>query len=233
MNCYHEILATIQFHEDMPVREVQSALSELVNNSMLFDEQLKELHHQNTFKQYTFCLPYPLEQDRIYRQGRMYCFHLRTLSLKLALAFKQWLPKAKGLVRVVSLELKNYGWTAIAELTTLTPAICTVENRCWLPENGLMLLAERLHANAVKKMKNLDPAFTVPAGDDFFFDHIELLNHKPVVMDYKRKGTSLLGHKLRLGVKPHPWAQQLAFTVLATGVLEKNTLGCGYCVARR
>lgn len=233
MNCYYEILVTLQFHEDIPVSEVQSALSELINNSMLFDEQLKELHHRNTLKQYTFCLPYPLEPDRIYRRARLYCFHLRTTNLKLALAFKQWLSKAKGPAKIVSMELKNYGQRAMSELTTLTPVVCTVNNRCWLPENGLILLAERLHGNALKKCRNLDPSFTVPAGEDFFFENITLLNHKPVVINYKRKGTSLLGHKLRLSIKPQPWAQRLAFTVLGEGALEKNTLGFGYCIARR
>ena len=233
MNCYHEILVTLQFHEDIPVSEVQAALSELINNSMIFDEQLKEMHHRNAFKQYTFCLPYPLESDRIYRKARLYCFHLRTTSLKLALAFRQWLPKAKGPAKIVSLELKNYGRIAISELTTLTPVVCTVDNRCWLPENGLALLAERLQGNALKKCRNQEPAFTVPAGEDYFFEHIQMLNQKPIVVHYKHKGASLLGHKLHLSIKPQPWAQQMAFTVLGEGILEKNAWGFGYCIAGR
>ncbi len=231
MSCYHEILVTLQLHEDIPVVEVQSALSELVNSSMLFNAELKELHHRNEFKQYTFCLPYPLEPDRLYRRGRLYCFHLRTTSLKLALAFRQCLPQAKGLAKVVSVELKNYEQRLISELTTLTPVVCTVDNRCWLPENGLPLLAERLQGNALKKCKQLDPVFAMPEGEDFFFEHIQMKNHKPIKINYKRKETTLLGHKLHLSIKPHPWAQQLAFTVLGEGLLEKNTLGFGYCIA--
>lgn len=230
-HCYYEILSTIQFNHDIPANEVQSTLAELIYNSMLFDKQLKELHHQNVFKHYVFCAPYPLEADRVYRKGRMYCFNLRTLNLNFALKMKQYLPKAKGLARVISTELKNYTQKPIMELITLTPIICTINNRCWLPENGLGLLSERLHVNALKKYKALDTSLTEP--EEFFFEHILMLNKKPIVTSYKGKGAVLLGHKVRLSVKPNPWAQQLAFTALAVGLAEKNGLGFGYCIAGR
>jgi len=230
-HCYYEILSTVQFKQDIPSNEVQFALADLINNSMLFDEQLKELHHQNKFKLYVFCAPYPLEPDRIYHKGRMYCFHLRTLDLKFALKVKQYLPKTKGVARVIANELKNYTQKTISELITLTPIVCTYNNRCWLPENGLGLLSERLHVNALKKCKTLDASFTGP--EEFFFEHIEMLNKKPIVTSYKGKGAILLGHKVRLRVKPNPWAQQLAFTALAGGLAEKNALGFGYCIAGR
>lgn len=48
-----------------------------------------------------------------------------------------------------------------------------------------------------------------------------MLNKKPIVTSYKGKGAILLGHKVRLRIKPYPWAQQLAFIALAVGLLEK------------
>lgn len=229
--CFYEVVATIRFSEDVPVDEVQVALAGIISNSMLFDEQLKELHHQNCFKPYVFCAPYPLEPDRIYRKGRMYCFHLRTLDLKFTLAMKKYLPKAKGVAKVISIELRNSVQSHISELVSLTPIISTVNNRCWTPENGLGLLAERLHTNALKKCKALDASFTAP--EDYFFEHIEMVNQKPIIVKYKGKDTVLLGHKVHLSVKPYAWAQQLAFTALAVGLSEKNALGFGYCLARR
>ncbi len=231
MQCYYEILSTVQFNQDIPANEVQSAVAELINNAMLYDEQLKELHHQNVFKHYVFCAPYPLETDRIYHKGRMYCFHLRTLDLQFALKMKQYLPKAKGFAKVISRELKNYVQKPIAELISLTPIVCTVSNRCWLPKNGLGLLSERIHVNALKKYKTLDASFAEP--EEFFFEHIELLNRKPIVTSYKGKGAVLLGHKVQLKVKPNPWAQQLSFIALASGLAEKNGLGFGYCITGR
>lgn len=227
--CFHEVVSTIRFDKDIPMRGVQSGLAGLISNSLLFHEQLKEMHNQNRFKPYVFCAPYPLEPDRIYHGGRMYCFHLRTQDLSFALAMKDYLPRAKGAAKVVSIELRNYPQKHIGEIVSLTPIICTVNNRCWMPENGLGLLANRLHINAVRKRKALDVSYTEP--DELFFERIELLNSKPVIVDYK--GTTLLGHKVHLSVKPNECAQQLAFTVLGSGLAEKNALGFGYCMLRR
>jgi CRISPR-associated endoribonuclease Cas6 len=227
-SCFHELLSTIRFEKDVPAREVQADLAGLISNAMLFNEQLKTMHHQNKYKPYVFCAPYPLESDRIYRKNRLYCFHLRTHALSFAAAMRTYLPRAKGVARVSSTELRTYSQTHITELVSLTPIIVTVNNRCWMPENGLGLLAERLHANAVKKYKGLDASFAEP--EDPFFERIEILNRKPIVNNYKN--TTLLGHKVHLSVKPHDWAQQLAFTVLGGGAAEKNALGFGYCLAK-
>jgi CRISPR-associated endoribonuclease Cas6 len=227
--CFHEVLSTIQFHEDLPVRDVQYGLAKLISSSMANDELLKELHHRNCFKLYTFCAPYPFEKERVYRKGRMYCFNLRSPDLKFVLAMKKYLPKVKGIAKVIAVELRSYKQSHIEELISLTPIVCTFENRCWMPEDGLGLLAERLHHNVLKKYQLQDPSFTVHG--ELFFDQIELLNKKPIVVAYKN--TVLLGHKLRFRVKPHEWAQQLAFTALGGGLLEKNSMGFGYCITGR
>lgn len=227
-SCFYEVVTTICLEKDVPVRDVQSVLSVLVSNAMMSDEQLKAMHRQNCFKHFVYCSPYPLESDRVYRGGRMYCFNLRTRNLGFASAMKAYLPRTKGFVKVVSIELRSYPKTHISELVSLTPVISTVNNRCWMPENGLGLLAERLHSNAARKCNALDA--TVIEPDEIFFESIQLLNRKPVVVGYK--GTSLLGHKVRLSVKPNEWAQQLAFTALGGGLGEKNALGFGYCLAK-
>lgn len=222
------VLPVIRFEKDLPMRKIQSVLAASISQAMLFDKQLKMLHSQNKYKPYVFCAPYPLEPDRIYRRERMYCFHLRTRDLAFASAMKAYLPRIKKVLKVVSIELRSFSQAHINELVSLTPIVATVNNRCWMPENGLGLLADRLHGNAAKKCKVMDASFAEP--DELFFDRLELLNHKPIVVGYK--ATSLLGHKVRLGVKPNAWAQQLAFTALSGGLGEKNAIGFGYCIAK-
>ncbi|HBC91790.1 MAG TPA: CRISPR-associated protein Cas6 [Pelotomaculum sp.] len=226
--CFYEVVSAIRFEKDVPMREVQSGLAGLSSQAMTFDEQLKTMHHQNRYKPYVFCAPYPLEPDRIYRKERMYCFHLRTRDLGFASAMKAYLPRAKGIAKVISIELRSYLQTHINELISLTPIISTLNNRCWMPENGIGLLADRIQMNAVKKCKAQDVSFVEP--DELFFERIDLLNRKPVIVSYK--GTSLLGHKVRLAVKPNAWAQRLAFIALSGGVCEKNAIGFGYCLAK-
>ena len=157
-SCFHEVLSTIQFREDLPVRDVQYGLAKLISSSMANDELLKELHHRNCFKPYTFCAPYPLEKDQVYRKGRMFCFNLRSPDLKFALAMKKYLPIAKGVAKVIAVELRNYQQVHIKELISLTPIICTVNNKSWMPTDGIGLLAERLHQNALKKHQLQEPS---------------------------------------------------------------------------
>lgn len=227
---FNEIIFTVQFLEDVPANEVQCTIAEQLNSCMLNDSILKEFHRQTGFKYYNFSAPYPIEPDRIYKKGRLYCFNLRTSDLQFALKIKQYLPKTKGALKVISSEVKNHSTRHIGELITLTPIICTVDNRSWLQDDGIGLLSERLQINAVKKCKGLDTSFAEP--NEFFFDNIELLNQKPIKINYKSKKAIMFGHKVRLVVKPNPWAQQMAFTVLAAGLGEKNSLGNGYCLVR-
>ena len=225
-NSYFELLTGIQFFKDTPAREVQYGLSRLIAAAMSQDKALRDLHKRNEIKKYSFCSPYPIEKDKVYRSGRLYCFNLRTPDLKFALAMKNILPGTEGMVKVIMVELRNYQQRFISELISLTPIICTVNNRSWLPEDGLGLLAERLQSNTLKKCRQQDPLFVTPP--ELFFDSIELMNRKPMVVPYKK--TVLLGHKICLRIKAQEWAQQLAFTVLSRGALEKNGQGFGYCI---
>lgn len=229
MNCFHELVLTLHIQEDIPAKCIQEALSRLISTAMLRDERLKLLHEQNCFKMYSYCSPTPLEPDRIYHKGRIYVTHFRTPDTSFACAMKTYLPQVNSSLKVVAVDLRQYTQQPIFELKTLTPIICTTDNRCWLPQDGIGLLSERLHNNAVKKLKLLDSDFTEPT--ELFFSHIELLNEKPIVVPYKK--TTLLGHKINIVANPDEVSQKLAFTLLAAGALEKNGLGFGYVINNR
>lgn len=226
-NTYIEIIITIQPISNVAVRNIQESLATYFNSAMLADTHLKELHHQNKFKNYVFSSPYPLEKDKVYHSDRLYVVNFRTPDPLLAAAMRAVLPYAQGDFKLISSEVRNYEHRSVEKIVTLSPTICTVsQNHCWLQEDGLSLLSDRIHSNTVKKAKALDPTFAEPP--EYFFERIELLNDKAISISYK--GTVLLGHKLRLHILPNSWAQQLAFVSLSCGVLEKNGLGCGYCI---
>lgn len=225
-NCFYELVVTIHLHQDIPAKSIQEALSKHISAAMYKNAHLKSLHEQNCFKLYNYCSPAPLESDRVYHQGRLYTFHLRTPDITFACAMKTYIPTVNSSFKVVSVELRQYTRQLISELVTLTPIICTMDNRCWLPQDGIGLLSERLHKNAVKKCKLLDNSFA--ESTELFFSHIELLNEKAIVVPYKN--TTLLGHKVKLVVNPDDISQKLGFMVLAAGALEKNSLGFGYVI---
>jgi len=66
--------------------------------------------------------------------------------------------------------------------------------------------------------------------DDNFIEFIQQTNFKPIKVVYKN--TSLIGNKMIIGVKSDEISQKLAFTILGAGLLEKNSIGMGYCIAK-
>jgi CRISPR-associated endoribonuclease Cas6 len=226
MDAYWEIIFTVIYKEDIAFKRVQEAIANFISSAMLADDKLKALHPQNRFKFYTFSSPHPIEQDKVYHSGRVYVINLRTPNADFAETLKAHIHTIQGPFKVLAAELRLYRRKPISELLTLTPVISTVNNKCWVRSDGIGLLAERLHSNAVKKKKTLDDSFKEPP--EHFFDRIELLNEKPIIVTYKN--SVLLGHKLRIYIKPHEWAQELASTVLASGILEKNAIGFGYAI---
>jgi len=226
MEVYYENLITVMAKVDIGISKVYEEFAKAFSFVMLSNEKMKSLHSKNCFKNYTFNNPYPIEQDKLYHAGRIYMVNFRTPNLEFAVAMKAHMVSAQGCFKVLAVELRQYELKPITKLLTLTPVVSTVENRCWVKADGIGLLSERLHSNAVKKAKALDESFTEPP--ELFFERVELLNEKPIVIPYKN--TSILAHKLRLCVKPDSWAQELAATVLACGALEKNSLGFGYLI---
>jgi CRISPR-associated endoribonuclease Cas6 len=221
---YYELVVTILLQTDLEAEKGYEYLSRLISNAMLSDRQLKELHGQKSFKGYSFSNLYPREADKVYRQGRVYIFHIRSLELELLLKLKYLL--AQGKIGVVATEIKNYTYRPISQLKSLTPVVATVNNRSWTKENGLKLLMERAHINCLKKYRAFIGHMDEPA--EIFIESIQLTNEKPIKIPYK--SNSFLGHKLLIGVKTDPLSQKLAFTALGAGLLEKNSVGMGYCM---
>ena len=61
--------------------------------------------------------------------------------------------------------------------------------------------------------------------------NIKKINRKPVKIPYKN--INILGNKFEVQIKEDPMSQNLAYLILSVGLLEKNTLGLGFCIARQ
>ena len=154
---------------------------------------------------------------------------VRSFDTAFILKMKTLLETQDCGVKIITAQINTQSYRPIKNLTTVTPVICTVDNRCWTKENGIGILMERIQANAVKKTQRIDETFQ--PSEDLFFESIEVISNKPIIMGYKN--TSLLGTKLKLKIADDPISQQLAFTVMGAGVLEKNALGMGFCNASK
>ena len=224
---YYELIVTVRLTKDMPYYISQSIIAKNINRSMLLDQDLKKLHGRRGYKNYVFCNFYPMEKDKIYHKNYIYLFNLRSPNRRMLLKIKYLLPKTSVDFQVLATEIRTYSNIFISEISNITPAIATINTRYWITENGIDLLMKRIHVNAVKKTKDyMNPSFEEPKEN--FIQYIEQINRKPIRLSYKR--TNLIGNRFRIGVKTDKASQLLAQMIVATGLLEKNTLGAGYCL---
>lgn len=226
---YHELVISILLQNDIPIENANEVLAKFIAKAMLEDRELKKLHEQKVYKPYHFCGLYPIEQDKVYHKGRIYLFHIRSVDVQFILKLKRLITVVSDpSLKIMSVEIRQQPYRFISTIHSMTPAVCTVDNRCWVPEDGLGLIMRRIHDNAVKKYRNFYGELEEP--QESFIESVELLNQKPIRIRYKK--TSILGCKLCLSVKPDDISQKLAFMVMGSGLLEKNALGFGYCRAK-
>lgn len=213
--------------EDIQYESTYEKLSNLISYAMTKDEQLKLLHEENTYKMYCFCSLYPYQDTGVYKLGAIYQFDIRTLDLDFAIKIKTLLTDLKSeFFKVIMVNLVTNEQRNITELRTLTPCVITTTKNGYKIDNDLELVKERLLSGAEKKYKLL---FGEKISHDFI-DQIEQTNRKPIKLPYKN--IHFLANKFVIKVKQDELSQKLAYILFATGALEKNSLGMGFCTAK-
>lgn len=225
---YYEMVVAVSLEDDLHFLDSHEFISNLISRAMFADEELKQIHSSRTFKFYNFCLFQPTEIDKVYRKGRIYVTRIRSLSSGFLHTLKKSLSLVEYPVEIIAKEIYKCEYHPISTITTITPAIATVFDKSWTKEDGLLLIRDRAHVNALKKYRAYFG--DMPEPEENFIEYIQQINIKPIKIPYKN--TSLLGNKFVIGVKGDEISQKLAFTVLGAGLLEKSSLGMGYCSAR-
>lgn len=219
---YHELIVTTQLKQDVTNDEMYSFLNNLINNALLYDEQLREMHERNEYKFYTYSSLNPIEKDRIYKKDRIYIFNIRSINKIFLANLKRVLPLTEANVKIIAIELKSYSQKWITKLTTLSPIVATLpEKKYWKKEDGLTELTTRMCKNAVRKYNQYFNA-QIPENT-IFIQSIAQTNLKPIKIPYKQ--ANLIGNKFIMEIKTDKLSQDLAFFMKATGALEKNTIG--------
>ena len=226
----YQIRIKLYVLKDIPVERVQEKLAQFIDTGFAVSRELLQMHEENRFKYYCFDSLYPVEKDKVYRQGCIYTVTIRTIERKLAdyfyeICVNHFTEDFKGLTA----EIRILPHKMIEYLYTLTPAVLK-ENELgyWRKHMSLQRFEERLKINLIKKWNQ----FTGEQVEEDFtlFTVLEFLNVKPVAMNYKT--VRLLGDKIRLQITEHKTSQQLAYMALGTGVLEMNSRGAGFVNCR-
>ena len=194
---------------------------------MLNEEKLKKLHHENCYKLYTFCSLYPFESNGIYKKNSMYAFDIHYINMNFGLKLKQLLKFVKSnFFNLISTSIQANEYKKINKLISLTPAICTTNKNDYKIDGDLNLIKNRLIAGAEKKYYEI---YNNKISCDFI-KSIKQTNLKPIKLPYKN--IHFLANKFEIEIKKDEISQKLAFILLSTGILEKNSQGYGFCKAR-
>lgn len=197
----------------------------MIDKGFYLDEELSQTHEVNRYKNYSYDLPYPIEQDGQYKKGKIYTVTIRTIDSRMAEYFHEvCVNQFTGEIKALTAEIRILPKKAIQTLYTLTPAVVKDEKGYWRTHMSLAEYEKRLKNNLVKKWNCLQKE---KMREDFqLYTLLEFLNDKPIGIEYKN--ICLLGDKLRLQVSDNEAAQNLAYMSLGTGILEMNSRGCGF-----
>lgn len=211
--------------KDIKAEKIQTKVTAFMDKSFAENEELLRMHEKNTFKYYNMDLPYPLEQDKVYKKGKIYTVTVRTLDERLAKYFYEvcvngFTEEIKGLTA----EIRILPQKIIETLYTLTPVILKDNDGYWRTHMAVKDFEERLKINLIKKWNTFTGE---KLSEDFqFYTMLEFLNEAPIVMEYKN--IKLLGDKIRLQIADNETAQKLAYLSLAAGIGEMNSRGAGF-----
>jgi len=209
-------------------------LSKYISFSM-YQEGVGEVHQKEGFKYYVFGGLLPIEKEKVYKQGNLYSFTIRSLDETLIDTLKTTLRQNINheFLQVVEAHKKTISQFFITELYSATPVIVSISNgKYWtMNESGdIVQLQKQLHENAEKKYQGFfGESLHVNQN---FIQLIEIKNKVPQNILITKEGKSIrfFGNKFRIVPNEDEVSQKLAFVALACGLGEKNSYGAGFCL---
>ena len=233
---YFELKCKAFVKKDMAFQTSFEALSKYISFSM-YQEGEGEVHQKEGFKYYVFGGLLPIETEKVYQQGNLYSFTIRSLDETLIDTLKTTLRQNinNENLQVVEAHKKTISQFFITELYSATPVIVSISNgKYWtMNESGdIVQLQKQLHENAEKKYQSFfGESLHVNQN---FIQLIEIKNKVPQNILITKEGKSIrfFGNKFRIVPNEDEVSQKLAFVALACGVGEKNSYGAGFMLGR-
>lgn len=221
----YQIYCKIYLMKDVGLSHMLEEISNFIDLGLAQDERMLKFHEGKGYKNYVHSGFNELERDKIYKEGKIYSFSIRTIDKELKDYFLKTLrdintETMKGLVTSV----KQIKKVHITKLYSITPALIKTDSGYWKGKIDFETYEKRLLYNSIKKTKSiLEDDF----NEDFvLYNSIQILNRKPISSSFKN--ISLLGDKLELIIADNKKAQEIAYILLGTGILENNPRGYGF-----
>lgn len=212
--------------KDVGLSEIGEALGRLLNETLCKDQRGVDLHYNNSFKGFVYNYLYPLETEKIYKEGKVYSFQCRVMNKLVEEIFDKYLETYQNKAfKVLTTEKKAIRLDRVIErVFSTTPILLKNDFGYWKDQMDFSDYQSRLIENMIKKYNSVTSE-TVKTHS--VFSSIKFDNLKPIATDYK--GKTLLGDKLTLKINPDDLSQKIIFVNLAFGLGENNAmLGTGF-----
>lgn len=225
----YEIKLKIRLNEDIHYIDSYTKISDFINYLMLYDKDLKQKHTEKTYKYYCFNSLYPFSKDKIYKEGAFYDFTIRTIEQDFIGKIMMCITKRSHFrqFKVIRFNYNERAVKNIKELVSITPAIITTDGGYWIHGDGIDIAKKKINDNLYKKYKSYTLE-DIQEGNNIV-ESIEVMNRIPIKIPYKNM--HMLGNKFKITLASNQDAQLLGNMALGTGILEKNSLGMGFCFA--
>lgn len=213
------------------LREVRlpSTLAEIsafVDAALATESEMLAFHKAYGYKNYVVSGFKELEEDKCYKEGKIYTFSVRCVDKELCDFLTQKLKDIsteamKGLVA----SSKVISKCLIERIYSITPVIAKIPRvGYWKGNISLEQYEKLLFENAIKKYNQLTGE---KINEDFqLYTQIRFLNKKPIGTNFK--GIQLLGDKIELCIAENETAQEIAYMLLGVGLQNNNARGFGY-----
>jgi len=229
-----ELKCTAYLKNSIEFERSFEAISKYISFSMMRGD-LQAVHESTGYKYFVFGGLMPLEKEKVYHQGKIYTFTLRSLDEHfintLGYALKHNIDNPDFLI--VETAKKRVNQFFISELYSATPVIITSDrNQYWTMERSgdILKLQKQLHDNLEKKYQSFyGEEIKAPQN---FIQLLEIKNCVPQNIKIHKEGKSIrfFGNKFKIIPNEDELSQKLAFVALACGLGEKGSYGGGFCI---
>ena len=237
----YEMKLKVKLKKDIFLRDVPTYITRFMDMNLSANPTMYNYHTSKIYKGYTFDGLFPIEEDKIYKKDKTYSFRVRTINQKIANYFLDTLMFFENKdIQGLTLNIRVIEKKLIEKLYTITPILMKTDEGYWRYSMTFEEFEKRLKINCLKKYLyftennddiTIDTELLKKLGEDKsddidLFTNIKFINRMPVPIIYK--GRKLVGDKVELQVANNEKAQDIAYMLLGTGLLENCARGCGF-----
>lgn len=224
--CVYQIDCKSYLLKSIGLPTTLAEISAFVDAALATESKMLQFHKAYGYKNYVVSGFKELEEDKCYKEGKIYTFSVRCVDKQLCNFLTQKLKDVntesmKGLVASNKIISK----CLIDRIYSITPVITKIPKvGYWKGNISLEQYEKLLFENAIKKYNQLTGE---KVNEDFqLYSQIRFLNKKPIGSNYK--GIQLLGDKIELCIAENETAQEIAYMLLGVGLFNNNARGYGY-----